>query len=275
MSALLFKGKKLYNFKKLNIHAKKSLGQNFLHDASILQKIIIAIAPNKNDHMIEIGPGLGALTAELLSKLDRLDAVEFDNDLVTELGVLFIEPNKLTIYHADALKFNFCALKTDVRPLRIVGNLPYNISTPIIFHLLNQIECIADMHFMLQKEVVDRLAAVHGNKTYGRLSVMVQYFCEVEPLFLVPPQAFNPIPKVNSTFVRLIPRKNISLPAANLINFEQLVKQAFNHRRKTIQNCLKGLITAEQLTSLGFDLKLRPEQLKVDDFVRLSNLLEN
>ena len=125
---------------------------------------------------------------------------------------------------------------------------------------------------MLQKEVVDRLAAKHGNKTYGRLTVMVQYFCDVEPLFSVPPQAFNPIPKVNSSFVRLVPRKTHTLQAVNLVNLEQLVKQAFNHRRKTIQNCLKGLITAEQLINLGFDLKLRPEQLSVDDFVRLSNL---
>jgi 16S rRNA (adenine1518-N6/adenine1519-N6)-dimethyltransferase len=259
----------------VKIYIKKSLGQHFLHDNSVILKIIAAIAPNQNEHLVEIGPGLGALTSELLTKTQRLDAVEFDRDLVLELQTRFANTKPLTIYQADALKFDFCTLKNDEKPLRIVGNLPYNISTPIIFHLLKSIDCIADMHFMLQKEVVDRLAAKHGNKTYGRLSVMVQYFCEVESLFSVPPQAFIPIPKVYSSFVRLIPRKKKPLSVTNLANLEQLVKQAFNHRRKTIQNCLKGLITAEQLTNLGFDLKLRPEQLSVDDFVKLSNTLDS
>ena len=255
------------------IYPKKRLGQNFLRDEAVVQKIIAAIGPNKNDRIVEIGPGLGALTSELLTIVPCLDAIEFDSDMVSALQNRF--GRVLHIHQVDALNFDFSALKNDHRPLRIVGNLPYNISTPIIFHLLKYIylnhTCIADMHFMLQKEVVDRLIAKHGNKTYGRLTVMVQYFCEVEFLFSVPPQAFNPVPKVNSSFVRFVPRKNIRLPVSNLGDLEYLVKQAFNHRRKTIQNCFKGLITAEQLIELGFDLKLRPEQLTVDDFVKLSN----
>jgi 16S rRNA (adenine1518-N6/adenine1519-N6)-dimethyltransferase len=256
-------------------YPKKNLGQNFLQDESIIQKIIAVIAPREHDHIVEIGPGLGALTLQLLTKVKHLDAVEFDRNMVLELQTHCALNPGLHIHQADALKFDFGALKKDARKLRIVGNLPYNISTPILFHLLKQLDDIFDMHFMLQKEVVDRLAAKHGNKTYGRLSVMVQYWCEVEPLLAVPPQAFYPVPKVDSLFVRLIPHKKISLVATNINNLELLVKQAFNHRRKTLHNCLKGLITDEQLTSLGFDLKLRPEQLSVNDFVRLSNLLEN
>lgn len=253
----------------MKVYPKKSLGQNFLQDKDVIQKIIVAISPLEQDHIVEIGSGLGALTSALLDKVKSLDAVEFDRDLILELQARF---SKLNLYQVDALQFDFCALKKDSRKLRIVGNLPYNISTPLLFHLFKQLPCIEDMNFMLQKEVVDRLAACPGNKTYGRLSVMTQYWCNVEPLLAIPPQAFYPVPKVHSSFVRLTPREK-NIPAAiDINNLEKIVKQAFCMRRKTLQNCLKGIITPEQLIGLNIDPKVRAEELTVADFVRISNI---
>jgi 16S rRNA (adenine1518-N6/adenine1519-N6)-dimethyltransferase len=255
----------------VKIYPKKSLGQNFLQDKNIIHKIIAAIHPQEDDNLVEIGPGLGALTAELINKIKNFTAIEFDQNLIKELKQRF---PKLNIYQADALKFDFCTLRQNSNNLRIVGNLPYNISTPLLFHLFKQLSCIQDMYFMLQKEVVDRLAAQPGNKTYGRLSVMAQYWCKVEPLFVIPPQVFFPIPKVDSSFVCLIPHKERTIAATDVNMLEQVVKQSFSMRRKTIQNCLKGMITLEQLASLNIDGKSRAEQLSVEDFVRLSNLLK-
>lgn len=249
-------------------YPRKRFGQNFLRDKDITAKIIAAISPKKNDQIIEIGPGLGALTTQLLPIVSEMSAVEIDRDLIPKLQASCKDLGILNIYQEDALKFDFCKLGTT---LRIVGNLPYNISTPLIFHLLDQIECVLDMHFMLQKEVVERLNALPGTKDYGRLSVMVQYFCEVTQLFTVKPQAFYPVPKVTSAVVRLIPHIKIPTPARDIKTLEKIVKQAFSQRRKIIQNSLKTIISAEQLSELNIDPKSRPEQLSVEDFVRISN----
>jgi 16S rRNA (adenine1518-N6/adenine1519-N6)-dimethyltransferase len=247
---------------------RKRFGQNFLQDKNIIQKIINAIAPKKGDHIVEIGPGLGALTTQLLPILKTMDVIELDRDLIPKLQAKCKDLGQLNIHQADVLKFDFKKLDDH---LRIVGNLPYNISTPLIFHLLKQLDGILDMHFMLQKEVVERLAATPSNKNYGRLSVMVQYFCQVTKLFAVTPRAFYPVPKVESALVRLIPHKKVSLLARNTTLLEKVVKTAFSQRRKTIQNSLKALITQQQLIELNIDPKLRAEQLSVDDFVKISN----
>ncbi len=253
---------------------RKRFGQNFLQDKNIIARIIAAIAPHKNEHIVEIGPGLGALTTSLLPIIKSMDAVELDRDLIPKLENICRDLGELTIHQADVLKFDFATLALAKNSLRIVGNLPYNISTPLLFHLLQQIDYIQDMHFMLQKEVAERIAASSGTKNYGRLSIMIQYFCEVEILVQVPPTAFYPVPKVDSAVVRLIPHKKIATPAKNIDNLEKLVKQAFSKRRKTLHNNLKGLITDEQLQQLGIDPQIRAERLEVADFVKLSNLLE-
>jgi 16S rRNA (adenine1518-N6/adenine1519-N6)-dimethyltransferase len=256
-----------------NIKPRKRFGQNFLQDKNIILKIIEAIAPKKNDHIVEIGPGPGALTIQLLPILKTMDVIELDRDLVPKLQAVCRNLGELNIHQADALQFDFKKLIKNKHLLRIIGNLPYNISTPLIFHLLKQINYIHDMHFMLQKEVAQRLAAKPNNKNYGRLSVMVQYFCEVTELFIVSPRAFYPVPKVESALVRLIPHKKILLPAKNVSVLEKVVKLAFNQRRKMIQNCLKGSVSEEQFNSLNISSKLRPEQLSVEDFVKISNII--
>ena len=247
---------------------RKRFGQNFLHDATIINRLVAAIAPKADDSVVEIGPGQGALTTPMLERLDRLDAVELDRDLVPFLRAS-LEPKGLTVHEADALKFDFSSLMKD-KPLRVIGNLPYNISTPLIFHLLTYQQRVQDMHFMLQLEVVDRLAAQPGSKTYGKLSVITQYYCQVDKLFNVPPGAFNPPPKVTSAIVRLVPRA-IEQPADDVELFEQVVKISFAQRRKTLRNNLKQLLNAEQLDALSQDLRLRPEQLSVLDYIQLTN----
>ena len=256
---------------------RKRFGQNFLQDKNIIRKIVNAIAPKKGEHIVEIGPGLGALTVELLPILETMDVIELDRDLIPKLQSACKNLGQLNIHQADVLQFDFKKLvgATGRSPLRIVGNLPYNISTPLIFHLLKQVDCILDMHFMLQKEVVERLAAQPGNKIYGRLSVMVQYFCFVHKLFTVSPRAFYPVPKVESVVVRLVPHKQISLPANDITLLEKVVKSAFGQRRKTIQNSLKPLISQQQLIQLNINPQLRAEQLSIDDFVKISNQLGN
>jgi 16S rRNA (adenine1518-N6/adenine1519-N6)-dimethyltransferase len=251
--------------------AKKRFGQNFLHDKNIIQKIIAAINPLPTDHFVEIGPGRGALTSELLPLVNKLDAIELDRDLLPILGSLGEGKENFNLIHADALEYSLQQLATKER-LRIVGNLPYNISTPIIFHFLEQIDLIQDMHFMLQKEVAERMAANPGSKVYGRLSVMVQYFCEVKLLIKVKPAAFFPVPKVDSVFLRLTPHLPIKNPAKNLNKFSEIVKQAFSQRRKTIQNSLQKFISKEQLQSLNINPQLRPEQMSVEEFIAISNL---
>ena len=254
--------------------ARKRFGQNFLHDHGVIRRIIRAISPHESDQMVEIGPGLGALTEELLSEAGELDAVELDRDLPPILRTkFFMYGDKFRIHEADAMKFDFSQLRKGEERLRIVGNLPYNISTQLIFHLLSHSDNVEDMHFMLQKEVVDRMAAGPGENNYGRLGIMAQYYCNVESLFKVPPGAFNPAPKVDSAIIRLTPYHDLPYVAEDVEQFKTVVRTAFNMRRKTLRNNLKPLLSAEALESIGIDPTLRPERLSVADFVTISNYL--
>jgi len=256
----------------MNHRPRKRFGQNFLHDPNVIRGIVSAIHPQTGESVVEIGPGLGALTAPLLEILGEMDVVELDRDLVPRLQEQFAAAGHLHIHNADALKFDFCSLIGDTADkLRVVGNLPYNISTPLIFHLLEQSHCIRDMHFMLQKEVVQRLAANPGGGDYGRLSIMVQYRCQVEKLFTVPPGAFNPPPKVDSAIVRLTPYTQPPCPARDEKIFARLVTQAFNQRRKTLRNNMKGMLDAAAIEAVGIDPGCRPETLSMEQFVALAN----
>ena len=250
--------------------ARKRFGQNFLHDPGVIERIVRAINPQPDDAMVEIGPGLGALTEELLAENPNLQVVELDRDLIPVLRTKFFNYPGFTIHEADALKFDFSQLAAE-KPLRIVGNLPYNISTPLIFHLLSQSGVVKDMHFMLQKEVVQRLAAVSGDNHYGRLGIMAQYFCRVQPLFEVGPGAFRPAPKVDSAIVRLVPHDTLPHPAQDLGVLQQVVRTAFNARRKTLRKALAGVVTVEQLQGLGIDDGLRPENLTLAQYVAIAD----
>lgn len=260
---------------------KKRFGQHFLHDHHVIQKLIYEINPNPSDLMVEIGPGLGALTFPLLEKINHLHVVEIDRDVIKHLE----QKNnpKLVIHSVDALKYNFNELtENNKKPLRVVGNLPYNISTPLIFHLLEplsntnqQQSTITDMHFMLQNEVVERITAKPDNKSFGRLSVMVQYYCETEYLFFVGPESFDPPPKVDSAILRLTPWAKRPYQATDDKQLSKLVAQAFSMRRKTLRNNLKKIISTEQIESLDIDPNHRAETLSVEDFVKLSNFVSN
>lgn len=248
---------------------RKRFGQNFLHHPQVIQQIIAAIAPREEDFIVEIGPGQGALTQPLLAQAKRLVAIEFDRDLVQYLNTQ--NWGELTIYQADVLKFDFAELNQPV--LRIVGNLPYNISTPLLFYVLQYAEMVQDMVFMLQKEVVDRIVAKPNCADYGRLSVMLQYHCHAEKLFDVSPAAFNPPPKVDSSIVHLIPHTEPPVKVNNKALFEKLVSQAFTQRRKTLRNNLKPLLSAEQIEQIGINPQARAETLSLEEFAALSNLL--
>lgn len=250
--------------------ARKRFGQNFLVDEGVIERIVRALAPKPADNLVEIGPGQGALTAELLEACPSLQVVELDRDLIPLLQARFAHYPEFRIHQGDALEFAFGALAQDAR-LRVVGNLPYNISTPLLFHLLQFKERIHDMHFMLQKEVVERLAAAPGDKTYGRLGIMCQYHCEVAYLFDVPPGAFRPVPKVDSAIVRLRPRTAPVVAATNEAVFANVVKTVFQMRRKTLRNGLKPLLSQAQLDALDAPLHLRAEALSITDFVKLAN----
>jgi 16S rRNA (adenine1518-N6/adenine1519-N6)-dimethyltransferase len=250
---------------------RKRFGQNFLHDRGVIERIVRAIRPLPDQHMVEIGPGLGALTEHLVDAVRRLDVVELDRDLVPRLEERFGNRTHFHIHSADALRFDFAALAEQDEKLRVVGNLPYNISTPLLFHLLEQHKAIRDMHFMLQLEVVERLAAQPGDDDYGRLSVMIQYHCQVDKIFTVPPGAFTPPPKVYSAIVRLIPHDTPPHPARDEKMLERLVAQAFSQRRKTLRNTLKGLLDANTIEALGIDGTRRPETLSLAEFVTLAD----
>jgi len=254
----------------LSHRPRKRFGQNFLHDPAVIGRIVAAINPSGRDLLVEIGPGQGAITVPLLQQAGRLAVVELDRDLVGPLQSRCADLGEFTVYNADALRFDFCAIAGD-SPLRIVGNLPYNISTPLLFHLLAQHRCIRDMHFMLQKEVVERMAAIPGSRQYGRLSVMLQYRCEVIHLFNIGPGAFNPPPKVESAFVRLVPYTRPPIQVNDVAVFEQLVRQAFAQRRKTLRNALRGMLEADAISALGIDPVARAETLSVSDFAVLAN----
>lgn len=251
---------------------RKRFGQNFLQNRQIIDNIIRALNLNPGDNVLEIGPGMGALTQPLLSILDKLTAVEIDTDLQALLAAMPQTHGKLTLIDADALKVDYSQFGDQ---LRVIGNLPYNISTPLLLRLLRHASHIDDMHFMLQKEVVERIAAGPGSKAYGRLSVMLQYYCEVEHLFNVPPTAFHPQPKVDSAIVRLTPYSISPYPHVEFESLESLVACAFSMRRKTLANNLKPIINAAGLTDLGIDPGLRPEQISVSQYVLLARFMSN
>lgn len=253
-------------------HPRKRFGQHFLTDQSILREIMRCLHIQAGDRVIEIGPGSGALTAYLLDNLDHLNAVELDRDLIIYLQKRF-DSKKLTVYSADALNFPYSALSKNKNDLRIVGNLPYNISTPLLFKLFSEINCIRDMHFMLQKEVVLRLTAKIGTADYNRLSVMSQYFCDNDYLFTVSPCAFDPPPKVESAVVRLTPKKQYALSEKQFAVFAQVVKEAFNYRRKKLGNCLKRLVDPSILMSLNINPNARPQEVSVAEFIRISEAI--
>ena len=253
--------------------ARKRFGQNFLSDDHIIARIVDAINPQADDNMVEIGPGQAALTLLLLERLNALDVIEIDRDLVARLEHLREQYPGLTIHSADALRFDFRQLqKSADKKLRVIGNLPYNISTPLLFHLIEQADIIEDMHFMLQKEVVERMAAQPGGGDYGRLSIMVQYRCQVDNLFIVPPTAFRPQPKIDSAIVRLTPHVELPHPANDEKRLAQLVNHAFTQRRKTLRKSLKTFIPAEQIEAVGIDPMRRPETLSIAEFVALANI---
>ena len=252
---------------------RKRFGQNFLHDQNVIASIIRLIAPVADDQFIEIGPGQGALTLPLLEHVNRLDVVEIDRDLVAWWKTKAIA--NLYLHESDALKTDFCNLRADQqKPARLVGNLPYNISTPLLFHLLEFRDCITDMHFMLQKEVVDRITALPGNKTYGRLSVMMQYYCQAEKLLTVRPGSFNPPPKVDSAIVRLVPCQHTQFDV-NEKTLALVVSQAFSQRRKTLRNALKSLLDSEQIAQLEIDPGCRAETLPLEAFVKLATQVDS
>ena len=250
--------------------ARKRFGQNFLVDAQVIGSILAAIAPRRDDLIVEIGPGLGALTAPLIERLDRLHAVEIDRDIVARLRRRFAA-EQLVLHEGDALSFDFGALAVGDQVLRVVGNLPYNISTPLLFHLAQFADRVYDMHFMLQKEVVERMVAEPGGADYGRLSVMLQYRFVMDWLLDVPPESFDPAPRVDSAVVRLIPRRPEDLTARDERHFAALVAQAFSQRRKMLRNTLKGFIDDTVFTEAGIAPTVRAEDLSVADYIRLSN----
>jgi 16S rRNA (adenine1518-N6/adenine1519-N6)-dimethyltransferase len=252
---------------------KKNLGQHFLHDRNVIDKIVHAVDPKPGDRLFEIGPGQGAITFPLLRKHHALTVIEFDRDLITPLMEAAEGIGELTIIHKDVLKVDFGKLAGDGAPIRLVGNLPYNISSPILFHALEHAEAVRDMHFMLQKEVVERMAAAPGSKVYGRLSVMLQASCVVTPLFTVDPGAFRPPPKVDSAVVRLVPRPAGDAGVVDAALFERLVREAFGQRRKTMRNAVQSLCAAADFEAVGLRPDARAEQLAVTDFVRLANHL--
>ena len=249
--------------------AKKKFGQNFLKDSSIIHAIIQSIQPLQNDLLVEIGPGLGALTKPLLEKTKHLFAIELDRDIVNWMQNQYSK-NNITIFNEDVLNFNFHQFD---KKIRIVGNLPYNISTPILFKCIEDIKIITDLHFMLQKEVVERMIAAPSSSEYGRLSVMLQYYFAMEHLVHVPKESFDPEPKVESSFVRLIPYDNYPFVANNIDQFGKIVKEAFSQRRKTIRNTLKNFMNANDFENIDINPQLRAENLSVSDFVKISNYL--
>ena len=252
--------------------ARKRFGQNFLHDDYIIESIIAAIQPKADQALVEIGPGLAALTIPVSKYVDHLTVVEIDRDLASRLIDNPLLSDKLTVIEQDALTFDFNELKQQLgKPLRVFGNLPYNISTPLMFHLFEYANIITDMHFMLQKEVVTRLVAAPNSKDYGRLSVMAQYFCQIIPVLEVPPTSFKPAPKVDSAVVKLIPYKEKPYQVNDVKILSRVTTEAFNQRRKTIRNSLSNMFTVEQLIELNIDPNLRAENITVQQYCQLAN----
>lgn len=251
--------------------ARKRFGQHFLIDPGVIDAIVRVVAPNDSDVVVEIGPGAGAITGPIARRCGFFHAIELDRDLVARLKSQFTTNLRMTIHEADALNFDFGSLGKE---LRIVGNLPYNISTPLLFRLLEQRAVIVDMHFMLQKEVVDRMAASPGSKAYGRLSIMLGAYFEIDALFDVDPLAFDPPPAVTSAVVRMRPLPADRVNISNTKHLSTIVATAFSQRRKTLRNALSSLATEEDLDALGIDPGLRPENIEIADWIALANRLE-
>jgi len=252
---------------------RKRFGQHFLHDPAVIERIVRAINIQHTDHIVEIGPGEGVLTTKIAPLCDDLHAIEIDRDLASSLQERFLSESSVVIHVGDALTVDICSLSSKDKKLRLVGNLPYNVSTPLLFHFLRHLECVHDMHFMLQKEVVDRMVAKPGGKQYGRLSIAVQMLCEVESLFDIGPGAFRPPPKVWSSVVRLQPRQQPLLDGEQFRLLEQLGHRLFSQRRKTLRKILQDTIKAEQLEALGIDSSRRPETLTLVEIKTLLNAL--
>jgi len=250
---------------------RKALGQHFLHQASVVDAILDAFAVNSDERVLEIGPGTGALTRSLAASARRLDLVELDRDLASQLEQQFASIEKVHVHQADALKFDFCAIAGG-ETLRVIGNLPYNISTPLLFRLISSASCIRDMMLMLQKEVVDRIVAGPGSRDYGRLSVMVQQRCTVRRVLTVAPGAFTPPPKVESSVVYLVPGKPPPYPVVSPVAFRRIVQAAFMRRRKTMRNALRGTVDSALLQEAGINPQMRPEEVSVADYVRLADI---
>lgn len=253
--------------------AKKHLGQHFLHDGGIIAMIVHAVDPRPGDRLVEIGPGQGAITFPLLDRHGELTVIEFDRDLIFPLSEGARAHGTLEVIHRDVLTVDFTALANET-PIRLVGNLPYNLSSPILFHALDHAAAIVDMHFMLQKEVVDRMAAGPGSKVYGRLSVMLQAYCRVIALFDVPPAAFRPPPKVDSAVVRMIPHPPAQVGIDDRALFARVVRDAFGQRRKTLRNALSRICDGAAIEAAGLRPDARAEQIEVADFVKLANWLK-
>ncbi|MDP3537529.1 MAG: 16S rRNA (adenine(1518)-N(6)/adenine(1519)-N(6))-dimethyltransferase RsmA [Azonexus sp.] len=249
--------------------ARKRFGQNFLVDSGVISAIVSAINPQRTDTVVEIGPGLGAITEPLMARLDHLHVVEIDRDLIARMKRQHT-PERMTIHEGDALAFDFASIG---RELRLVGNLPYNISTPLLFHLAEYVGIVRDMHFMLQKEVVERMVAVPGESDFSRISVMLQYRFHLEWLIDVPPESFDPPPKVQSAVVRLIPKDAADLNAKSQQKLSQVVQAAFSQRRKMLRNTLKGTLSDAGFTELGIPMTCRAEDVSVEDYVRIANYL--
>ncbi len=249
---------------------RKRFGQHFLHDAAVIERIVAAVNPVPGERLVEIGPGEGALTLPLLRRGARLTVIELDRDLAARLAARPEAGDSLTVIQGDALRMDLAALADDGPPLRLVGNLPYNISTPLLFRFIRQAAVIEDMHFMLQREVVERMTAGPGSKTYGRLSVMIAVACRVEALFDIGPGAFRPPPKVWSSIVRLAPWRDPPFPVADPQRFAEVVRRAFGQRRKTLRNALAGVLDADTIRAVGCDPGARAETLAPGDFARLA-----
>jgi|TARA_Y100000590_G_scaffold285335_1_gene321109 16S rRNA (adenine1518-N6/adenine1519-N6)-dimethyltransferase len=250
---------------------RKRFSQNFLKDQNVIEKIVSIINPQKNDYIVEIGPGKGALTIPIFKSVSKLNVIEIDKDLVKLLRKN-IKDESFIIHEDDAMKFNYLKFKNS--ELRLVGNLPYNISTPLLFHLLSYKDVIKNMYFMLQKEVVERICAKSGTKKYGRLSVMLQCYCDVESMLIIKPDAFYPSPKVESAIIKITP---LSKPKYNLLNdksFSLIVKEAFSQRRKTIRNSLKKFLNEIDIREIDIQPSARAENLSIKDFINLSNLYQ-
>ncbi|MCK6372350.1 MAG: 16S rRNA (adenine(1518)-N(6)/adenine(1519)-N(6))-dimethyltransferase RsmA [Gammaproteobacteria bacterium] len=248
---------------------RKSLGQHFLHDPKIIAKIIAAIEPQPGEHFVEIGPGRGALTFPLLARVGKLDVIEVDSLLAAELERRAVSP-ALVVHRADALGFDFTRLATGPASLRLASNLPYNISTPLLFHLLAQQQIFRDLHVMLQREVVERMTAQPGTRAYGRLTVALAARCRVQSLFIVRPGAFNPPPRVDSAIARLVPDRQLAARITDQSAFDKVLTRAFSMRRKRLANALKGLLTPAEINACGIDPDLRPDAVAPEGYIALA-----